>query len=221
MQISSKGIDELRGSEGFRAKAYTDRKGVWTIGYGHTGKVDGVPVGAGMQITKAKAEELLRNRLVEFENAVNNNINVPLTQDQYDVLVSLAYNIGANGFKNSSVAKLLNEGNYQAAADELLEYNQVKDKHLGYRVFDQGVFNRRVREREHFFSGEKIPAPMPSNQFPLDHDLHTEPKPEPMGIEPADYSQKLAAAFGVIPSTQGKFPEHIDAMIKSIYDQTA
>ena len=158
-QISSNGIKALKGSEGLRLKAYQDRKGVWTIGYGHTGYVNGKPVGPGMIITEKEAEDLFRQRLPEFENAVRSSVRVPLTQNQYDVLVSLAYNIGGNGLKNSGLIKKLNSGDYQGAADALLEYNKVRDQKTKQLEFDKGVFNRRKREREMFLGVGKGQAP--------------------------------------------------------------
>lgn len=179
-QISSNGIKALKGSEGLRLKAYQDRKGVWTIGYGHTGYVNGKPVGPGMVITEKEAEDLFRQRLPEFENAVRASVKVPLTQNQYDVLVSLAYNIGGNGLKNSGLIKRLNSGDYQGAADALLEYNKVRDQKTKQLEFDKGVFNRRKREREMFLGvgeGQAPNIPMPTgNEEHYYHSVPTTPQ---------------------------------------------
>ena len=73
-RISTQGLDEIKKSEALSLKAYQDTGGVWTIGYGHTGKVGGVPVGSGMTITKDQAEratlamEALKQRCEEYFN---------------------------------------------------------------------------------------------------------------------------------------------------------
>lgn len=266
-QISQQGIDEIKRSEKLELAAYQDLKGVWTIGYGHTGKVNGKSIGAGMKITEEQAEQLLRSDLDDFERTVNKHVKVPLNQPQYDSLVSLAFNIGGGNFKDSTLLRRLNQGNYQAAADQMLVWNKSAGK---YR---QGLMNRRERERAMFLGDnkpidktmpmpssidEEIDAPInPLQNFsqatPLDQIMqsHEEPindhqkqqqalaqsfyqlndtfgTPEQAPTltafeppEPPDYSEKLASAFGIAPSTQGKIPDYIGDMIKSIYDQTA
>lgn len=113
MKISQQGVDFLKKEEGFRNKAYRDSVGVWTIGYGSTGS----HVGPGQRISDAEGEALLREDLQRFENIVNAKIKQPMTQNQFDAMVSLAFNIGTGGFANSSVAKRFNEGDTAGAAD--------------------------------------------------------------------------------------------------------
>ena len=92
------GIDLIKSFEGCRLTAYQDSVGVWTIGYGHTAGVR-----AGMSITQDKAEEYLCSDLKKFEEYVNNSSYVPitqsLTQNQFDALVSFAYNCGSGSLK--------------------------------------------------------------------------------------------------------------------------
>ncbi|EAA7440719.1 lysozyme, partial [Salmonella enterica subsp. enterica] len=92
-------------------------RGVWTIGTGHTGKVDGVAVHKGMTITQDTADRLLRDDLSWVEHCIAERVTVPLNQNQYDALCSLIFNIGASAFIGSSVRRYLNAGNYIAAAD--------------------------------------------------------------------------------------------------------
>ena len=77
-----------------------------TIGYGHTGP----DVRAGMQITEEYAEELLRQDLKRFEDAVERIIQVWLTQQEYDAIVSFAYNVGASALEHSTFARRVNRG---------------------------------------------------------------------------------------------------------------
>ncbi|TCK70087.1 lysozyme [Lonepinella koalarum] len=157
--ISEQGINALKGYEALRTKAYLDDAGKWTIGYGHTGKVGNIPVRQGMEITEQQAEELFKSRLPEFENAVRNNVNVPLSQNQYDALVSLAYNIGPTAFSNSTLVKKLNAGDMDGAAEQFMAWRKVGDKD------NQGLINRRNREREMFLGvgeGQAPNIPLPT-----------------------------------------------------------
>lgn len=108
MKISQKGIDLIKKFEGFRSEAYICPGGVITIGYGHTRNVKYTD-----KVTKEQAEQLLREDLEKYEAAVLNYITVALTQKQFDALVSLCFNIGATGFFNSPVRRLVNEDPHQ------------------------------------------------------------------------------------------------------------
>ncbi|ECF5616366.1 lysozyme, partial [Salmonella enterica subsp. enterica] len=115
MKISDSGLAALKREEGCKLTAYTDSRGVWTIGTGHTGRVDGVAVGKNMTITQDTADRLLRDDLSWVERCIAERVTVPLNQNQYDALCSLIFNIGANAFTGSSVRRYLNAGNYTAA----------------------------------------------------------------------------------------------------------
>lgn len=144
MKISNNGIDFLKKEEGERLTGYSDTRGIPTIGVGHTGLVDGIPVRVGMGITKDKSSELLRSDLQWTERAVN-NANVRLSQNQYDALCSLVFNIGAAAFNNSTLLKKLKENDYQGAADQFLAWKRSgKDADI--------LLPRRKRERSLFLS---------------------------------------------------------------------
>lgn len=92
MKISKVGLDLIKSFEGCRLQAYQCSAGVWTIGYGHTRGVK-----AGDKITQTKAEEFLKEDLARFEthvNTVNNQFRYEFNQNEYDALVSFAFNIG-------------------------------------------------------------------------------------------------------------------------------
>ena len=150
--INQAGLDIVKQSEGFRSNAYQDEGGKWTIGYGHTATAD-----PGETVTRAQAESLLKTDLRSAENAVRRQIQVPLNANQFSALTSLAYNIGEGGLKKSEVAKNLNAGNYQAAADS---FNKIV--HVGGtngRVLP-GLVTRRANERALFLkpdASEKHP----------------------------------------------------------------
>ena len=115
-KTATKGIDLIKEFEGCRLTAYKCPAGVWTIGFGHTGTVDGKLIGKGMTITAAKATELLKKDLAEFEAAVNGCVTVPITQNMFDALVSFSFNVGAGALRRSTLLRKLNAKDYEGAA---------------------------------------------------------------------------------------------------------
>lgn len=142
MKTSNKEI--IKYYEGLRLEAYLCPAGVWTIGYGHTGS----DVWPGLVITKEWAEWLLDEDLKKFEAYVSGYVKVDLTQDQFDALVSFTYNVGAEAFKNSTMLKKLNAGDYEGAAKEFPRWNKSKGKVL------PGLVKRAEAQRK-LFLGEK------------------------------------------------------------------
>lgn len=143
-KTSQTGIDLIKSREGLELKAYKDIAGIWTIGYGHTGD----DVTEGMEITEAEAEALLARDLKSRETVINNVVRADLNQNQFDALVSLIYNIGAGGFKRSTVLRRLNRLNYQGAADAFLMWNKATINGVLTEV--DGLTERRKAERELF-----------------------------------------------------------------------
>jgi len=112
---SEAGIARLAEREGFRLVAYPDTRGLWTIGVGHLSN-DYFPVRPGLMISKEKALELLAHDLGEVERTINACVHVDISQDQFDALASLGFNIGCRGLAHSSVIYRLNFGDYEGAA---------------------------------------------------------------------------------------------------------
>ena len=146
MLVSNKGVDLICEFEGKRLVAYDDGVGVWTIGFGTIKYPNGVRVKKGDTCTIEQAKEYMRHDLIEFEHTVNSSVKVPLNQNQFDSLVSLAYNIGSNAFKSSTLVKKLNAGDYQGAADQFNAWVNAGGKRM------QGLVNRRDREKLLFLS---------------------------------------------------------------------
>ena len=144
MVVSLFGIDLICGFEGLRLKAYDDGVGVWTIGFGTTIYPNGIRVKKGDICTEAQAKAYMAHDLKKFESAVNNAVTVPLNQNQFDALVSLAYNIGTNAFKNSTLVKKLNAGDIHGASDQFDVWVNAGGKRM------QGLVNRRAKEKEVF-----------------------------------------------------------------------
>ena len=114
MRTSASGRAAITRHEGLRLTAYPDPATggePWTVGVGHTSRAGPPKVTKGMKITRAQAEEILSRDLATFEAAVSKAVKVPLNQNEFDALVSLAFNIGAGAFAKSTLVKKLNAGN--------------------------------------------------------------------------------------------------------------
>lgn len=139
-------IDLIKAHEGLRLNAYMPTPNdVWTIGYGHTKTAK-----QGMKITPAQAEDLLYSDLAWVEQVIASKVKVPLTQNQYDALASLIFNIGGTAFGRSTVLKRLNAGDYKGAADAFLMWDKQKDKATGKMKALKGLTRRREEERSLF-----------------------------------------------------------------------
>lgn len=141
MKVSSKGLELIKEFEGFSSVAYLCSAKKATIGYGNTFWEDGTPVKIGDQISKERAETLLKHVVDNFSVAVEVDIKIEVTQNQFDALVSLAYNIGLGAFKNSTLLRQLNRGNFVGASQEFLRWNKSNGKPL------LGLTRRREREK--------------------------------------------------------------------------
>ncbi|HDS5135182.1 TPA: lysozyme [Enterobacter hormaechei subsp. oharae] len=146
MEMSNNGINMLKSFEGCRLAAYQDSVGVWTIGYGWTQPVNGVPVGKGMTITQDTADSLLRSGLVQYEKGVTGLVKVTINQNQFDALVDFAYNLGVKALEGSTLLKKLNAGDYAGAAAEFPKWNKAGGKVL------PGLVKRREAERTLFLA---------------------------------------------------------------------
>lgn len=139
MKTSQKGVDLIKQFEGCRLQAYkaVPTEQCYTIGYGHYGS----DVSPNMVISQAQAEDFLKQDLAKYESAVN-ALGIPLNQNQFDALVSFAYNCGAGNLK-----KLVRGRDAQQIADAMLQYNKSGGNVLA------GLTRRRQAERELFTSG--------------------------------------------------------------------
>lgn len=142
MKPSNKCLDFVKSFEGFRANAYQDTGGVWTVGYGTTEYVE-----PGDTVTEEEAVELLRNDLQEAADAVDDLVDVELTQNQYDALCSFVYNVGREAFRNSTLLKMINQGRHVKDCGPQFD-RWIKDN--GKVI--SGLVARRKAEREMFES---------------------------------------------------------------------
>src|ERR1700751_3444322 len=137
--------------EGDVLSAYQDQRGVWTIGYGHTAGVH-----PGQTITQAQAEAFLLSDVSAAVRFVSEVGEVALTQGQFDALVDFTFNLGVGNFKNSTLLKDINAGNFPAAIAQF----SLWDKCGG--VVNAGLLRRRNAEAAEF-AGTSSSSPPTAN----------------------------------------------------------
>lgn len=143
MQISHNGVEFIEDAEGFKATAYKDTGGVWTIGYGTT-HIDGQPVEQGMTCTQQQAELWMEKDLAPVQTIINQSVKVKITQNMFDALCSFTYNLGGYAFSHSTMCTLINQCKFASAADQFNRW-----------VYDNGrvvpgLVSRRAREKAVF-----------------------------------------------------------------------
>jgi GH24 family phage-related lysozyme (muramidase) len=152
VNLGSAGAQLICEFEGFRSRPYRDAVGVWTIGYGSTA---GVGPNTPPMTEQQARDRLMREVDAQYGRAIN-ALGVPLTQNQYDALVSFVYNVGVGGVAASTgVGRALRARNYRQAADELLKWDKAGGRTLA------GLTRRRQAERSLFLRGDQ-PKPPPS-----------------------------------------------------------
>lgn len=139
---SAAGLAMIKQLEGLQLTAYRDQTGRWTIGYGHTG----ADVHAGLTITPAQAEELLDRDLAAAVAGVNRAVTSAINQSQFDALVDFAFNLGCGSLLSSTLLRLVNAGDFTAAAQQFLLWD-----HAAGAVVP-GLLERRRAELELFES---------------------------------------------------------------------
>lgn len=188
LELSDDGLDHIKQWEALRTHAYLDSVGVWTIGYGHTRTAR-----KGMTISEAKAEQLLERDVAWAEAAVSKYVNVPITQNQYDALVSLCFNIGATAFRKSTLVRELNKKNYEAVPSQLMRW-----KHGGGRVI-KGLVNRRMSEVALWNEADvKVTAPAPQDEPAEARVGKVETKPHSGPVQTTRRSWTIKGALALI-----------------------
>lgn len=211
MKISKAGLDFIKSFEGFVPYVYDDLrppvngkyrewrrgdpiKGTLTIGVGHTDAAK-YKLGFllrntpdGFRLTEDRAMDILDVDLDECEDAVNNLVKVPLTQGQYDALVSFAYNCGVGNLKKLIVP--LNKGDYKGTRAKFDLY--VKSKGITLR----GLQRRRDAEQALWDSHTEEPVEI------IDHPAEVEPEKEPVRVGPIGVGVAGTGAVGAVEGAQ-------------------
>ena len=148
MKLDSKGYDLIKEFEGFSNIPYKCSANIPTIGYGNTFYPDGKRVSMlDKQITKEYADEIFKNVADNFAFKVSKLIKSKVTQNQFNALVSFAYNVGIGNLEKSTLLKLVNiNPNDAMIAKQFLRWNKAKGKEL------KGLTNRRIKESALYYT---------------------------------------------------------------------
>lgn len=175
--ISSNGIELIKRFEGLHrvqpdgtVSSYRCPAGKWTIGYGSTKGVR-----SGLKITVEEAEQRLMEDLREFEAVVKRNVLVPLSQYQFDALVSWAFNLGEGNLRSSTMLKKLNQGDYQSVPEQMMRWNKARTD-AGLQVLP-GLTRRRAAEAALFSLDARLPSDEGGTELPQRNITATDPKP--------------------------------------------
>jgi len=148
MEISKRGLEIIKKHEGLRLSPYLCPADIPTIGYGNTFYENGVKVKlTDAPITNERAEQLLKNTLKKFEDGVNKYVTREINQNQFDALVSFAYNLGVGSLQTSTLLKRVNEN----PCDEDIKYQFSRWNKAGGKVLN-GLTKRRKEEAELYFN---------------------------------------------------------------------
>lgn len=155
MNTSDAGLKFIATHEGLRTRPYNDPSGYCTVGIGHLIGKRRCTQGDYNQwgeLSEQQVLELFRQDVPRYEEPVNRLVTVALTQNQFDVLVSFAFNVGAKAFRNSTLLRKLNQGDYAGAANEFARWNKSRGRMLS------GLTRRRAEEAAMFRTGEAPPV---------------------------------------------------------------
>lgn len=146
MKTSPAGVDLIKHYEGLRNSAYLCPAKKWTVGFGSTFWPDGTPVKEGDRVTDKEAEALLAATLLPFEREVDRMVTVPISQGQFDALVSFSFNLGSAALRGSTLLKKLNQGDKEGASIQFGAWVKAAGQVL------PGLVKRRESERKMFLS---------------------------------------------------------------------
>ena len=154
-RISKTGLDLVKGYEGLRRRSDPLPGGGWIVGYGHTRSAR-----EGVEVTEREAEYLLRYDLQDFEEFVSHSVHAPLNQNEFDALVSFAWNVGKDSFGKSDVLNYVNAGEMLAAAESFSAWRKAR---IGGRlIVVDALVRRRSAEKNLFLSHPSGPPSAPS-----------------------------------------------------------
>ena len=140
-------VSLIKEFEGFESQAYIDTDGTPVIGYGLS-KIGGQPVQIGDRISPQQADTALNAHLKEIYEELDRVVKVDLSDRQLSALASIAFNVGINSIKRSTLVKKVNAGDYAGAANEFLRWDKANLR--GRLVQLPGLTRRRHAERQLF-----------------------------------------------------------------------
>ncbi len=155
MQMTEEGLALIKEFEGFRARAYRDAVGVWTVGYGHTSMAGAPQVTPDFVVTREEGAKILAHDVELFAKGVRASVHVPLSDAQFSALVSFAYNVGVGAFRNSSVLKAVNARDFDAVPRRLNLWVKAGGRTL------PGLVRRRAAEGVLFLAAPEVVVARP------------------------------------------------------------
>lgn len=146
--ITRTSLELIKVFEGWVAAAYDDPSGYCTIGYGHLialKKCVGTDLGKyATPLTLSQGESLLEEDTISARIAIQDVVKIDLNTNQFGALTSFVFNVGKKNFYNSTLLRLINDGELQAASGEFKRWQKSKG------VVLQGLAQRRACEMAHF-----------------------------------------------------------------------
>jgi lysozyme len=197
LTVSRSAVELIMAFEGFQPKSARLDDGRWTIGYGHTQTAR-----EGLEITAADAEALLLYDLIQVSHTVNEHVHAPLTQNQFDALVSFVFNIGVRAFRGSPTLRRLNEGRPLDAALAMELWRKADLD--GERIIVDSLVRRRAAEKALFLKPMEGWVPAPSTILPpkLDYDaMALIPLSSPVEARAATEGDRVFAERAPAPPT--------------------
>jgi len=158
MKVSDKCIHMIMHHEGVRSKPYQCPALLWTVGVGHVidptharvpvaeRKALPIPAGWDRVLSNDEIMDILKKDLNRFEQGVERLIKVPLTQGQFDALVSFSFNVGLGNLQNSTLRMKVNREDFESASEQFLVWTKAGGKVL------KGLVTRRTDEQALFVS---------------------------------------------------------------------
>ena|SRR3990167_1192854 len=162
LKLSAKGLKFIAKWEGFRAALYYDIAGLPTIGYGHLIPWNQFDAWHHRILTEPTARKLLAIDVGTAESAVHRLVNVALTQNQFDALVSFVFNLGSGAFQRSTLLRRINQKEFKEAAEEFQRWNKASGR------VSSGLTMRRAQEKLVFLTPLSLEESIEARKGPKD-----------------------------------------------------
>ena len=149
LKTSEPGLMHVANLEGCRTQAYQCSADTWTTGIGHT-----TDVKQGDTVTHQQIAENFVSDVAYAERVVNQSLTQPVTQSQFDVMVSFVFNLGEGNFKQSTMLKLFNKNEPVKACEQFMRWVYVSGKNCNDKDSNcKGIVTRRQIERNACLNG--------------------------------------------------------------------
>jgi lysozyme len=184
-KMTAIGLAALEAREARRLKAYRCSEGVLTIGVGHTSAAGAPTVTEGMTITDAECSAIFARDIVKYERPIDRALTNPHIDDhEFDALVSIAFNVGAESFARSTAIRHLNAGDRTAAAEAIMLWKKPAS-----------IITRRTAERDQFRTPYLVALPKARSDDKSP--IRLRPGNEPTRpAETAGFFARVGALFG-------------------------